>query len=109
MKLSNPFYILLGLSTLNLVSCKKNAENSPPPTNTSKHTDVYVAGYNKDKIVYWKNGVETTLAMHGPAFGAANGIVVSGKDVFVAGKPDGSCGVLEKRCRNSAVYSDRWL
>lgn len=86
MNLNRPFIILLCLNTLALFSCTKTGEDPSPPTNTTKPTDVYAAGYNNGKVVYWKNGVETTLATADFGFGTAYGIVVSGTDVYVAGE-----------------------
>ena len=85
MKLNSAIVILLSLSTIALFSCTKTAEEPPAPTDTTKQTDVYAAGYNNGKIVYWKNGVETTLATADPGLGMAYSIAVSGTDVYVAG------------------------
>ena len=82
----NLFILSLAFASISLFSCKKTAENSPPPASITKPTDVYVAGYNNGKIVYWKNGVETTLATAALGFGTAYSMVVSGKDVYVAGE-----------------------
>src|SRR4051812_18755041 len=79
MKMNSAFIILFCLSSISLISCTKPAEESPA------HTDVYVAGYNNGKIVYWKNGLETTLANADLGFGTAYGIAVSGTDVYVGG------------------------
>jgi hypothetical protein len=54
-------------------------------------TDVYVTGNEyigigtTTKALYWKNGIETTLAEDG----AANGMMVSGTDVYIAGGDQG--------------------
>jgi hypothetical protein len=48
--------------------------------------DLYVCGQDGPNPVYWKNGVEVPLSVSpGATGGAANAIVVSGSDVYIAG------------------------
>jgi hypothetical protein len=78
-----PHFILIVL--LALGACKKSANRpSPKPIDV----DVYVAGYviaqNSAVATYWKNGQITKLpGESGDCI--ANAIVVSGKDVYLAG------------------------
>ena len=61
--------------------CKKS---SVAPTAESAYTpgwDVYFAGQDSGRAVYWKNGLRTVLG----SAGIAQGIAVSGSDVYVGG------------------------
>jgi hypothetical protein len=80
------FLSILCLNAIILFSCNKPEGDAPAPPVT-KTTDIYAAGFNNGKIVYWKNNVETPLATATDAgVGGAYGIAVSGTDVYVAGK-----------------------
>ncbi len=48
-------------------------------------SDVYVAGWDGEHAVYWKNGIVTSLTDGFDGMAAANSIFVSGSDVYVAG------------------------
>lgn len=70
-------------------SCKKCID-MPAPESTGDSVNVYVAGYDYNatthaiNAVYWKNGSEVILS--NPSHNAyATSIVVSGKDIYVAG------------------------
>lgn len=65
--------------------CKKSSTKPPappPPPAWTAGTDVYIAGQDSGRAVYWKNGQETVLA----ANGNATGISLSGTDVYVSGE-----------------------
>lgn len=88
------------------VGCKRDDPTPPPPSPTPipdpRPTpdpkpkecvyDVYVAGHIDNKATLWVNGVPSTLPLEGP-LSYASSVVVSGKDVYVAG--------IEK-------YDNRW-
>jgi hypothetical protein len=77
---------IISFSFLFLCSCQKEASTE----GLSSHVDVYVAGFEGDwgepttLAKYWKNGLPVNLS-NGTKFTWANGIVVSGNDVFISG------------------------
>ncbi|HZG23977.1 MAG TPA: hypothetical protein VEZ17_05325, partial [Chitinophagaceae bacterium] len=89
------FAVLICFLIFTITSCKKDVihitavESRPSLTDR----DIYIAGYNHGKVIYWKNGIEHLLCTSEWSSGDALGIAVSGKDVYVVG-----------RRNNNAVY-----
>jgi major membrane immunogen (membrane-anchored lipoprotein) len=55
-----------------LAACGKKDDNTP-----SRNPDVYVAGYDGDTSMYWKNGVPTYLTDGASSYGSASSIFVT--------------------------------
>jgi hypothetical protein len=85
MKKSSYFFMIF-LWLLFLSSCQKELSIE----SLNSNVDVYVAGFEGDWgepstiAKYWKNGVPVNLS-NGEKFTWANGIIVSGNDVYVSG------------------------
>jgi hypothetical protein len=74
-------FFLFGLLWLVWTACKKSSVPSTAEPTYTPGWDVYFAGQDSGQAVYWKNGLRTVLD---PA-GLAQGIAVSGSDVYVGG------------------------
>lgn len=106
MRLNHSLLTFFCSITICFYSCKKEGTKDPTPPATI--VDVYAAGYNDGKVVYWKNGVEITLSTSIYFDETAWGIVVSGSDVYVAGKKK-SNAVYWKNGVENFLYNIRWI
>jgi len=73
-------FLLLVFSCFFFVSCAKSANGVGG--NTSRGTNIYVAGSNGINPVIWKNNAENILAS---SKGSASQIIISGSDLYVSG------------------------
>ncbi len=108
----NPrFLVAISLLSLSLFIFSCNKSNSSTPA-----TDVYMAGQSSNTgtgeiaAIYWKNGAPVKLTSS-PDFAFANGVAVSGGDVFVSGSINStavywknSVPVQINQGKNASVY-----
>ncbi|HEV3223348.1 MAG TPA: hypothetical protein VGZ90_10730 [Puia sp.] len=81
--------VLIAAAGFVFTSCtktNKGGSGNPLPDST-----VYIAGYNGENAILWKNGVPDTLSS---TFGIANQVIVSGSDVYVTGVYQGSANTI---------------
>ena len=80
-----------------LTACSKNSGDD--------NVDIYIAGFDNGKIVYWKNGQKTELATVTFYNGNAYAIAVSGSDVYVAGYVEQTAVYWKNGVRNDLSSS----
>jgi hypothetical protein len=88
-----PTYSLFVLLLLTaLFSCKK--EHHTAPGSTEAPANVYVLGVQDGEVLYWKNGVASTIpSSSGFSYNfAANALTTAGDNVYIAGFQPGSTG-----------------
>ena len=70
--------------TVNITQKAINRDGTPYDPDAPKKGDVFVAGYDGNHAVLWKNGVAQYLT-DGTEEAWANSVFVSGRDVYVVG------------------------